>query len=512
MTYEYNLLDRPWIVCVQSDGVSRTLGLRDIFARAHTLREISGDTPLETAALHRLLLALLHRIFGPQDDRVWAALWAAGRFDTARLDGYWADYGACFDLFDAQAPFYQAPDNRVKPKPPNSLILNLAFGNKATLFDHHTDDEALTLSPAKAARALVTLQAFGLAGLSGIRGDTFTDGPWTRGVVFLIQGETLFETLLLNALIYPTRDDDLLHHPEDCPAWEQADPFASPRTRPRGYLDYLTWQNRRIMLIPELTPEGLRVVEITMAPGLRLAPEILDPLHHYRMDERRGPLVMRFSEERALWRDSAALFKVHSHDARPPRTFNALADRIEKRILEPQTTRRYAALGMANNQARVDFYRSERLPLPLSYLAPEGDLFTDYLETALEMAELVRRQLWGAARTMATYVLVPQADAEEAHRPDPADMDNLTSQWAVERDYWVRLEIPFYDLVEALPHDIKGALDAWHITLRRTAWQAFDYVAAQIEHDPRNLKAAVRGRGQLAAGLAKVLPELSAGA
>ena len=85
-------------------------------------------------------------------------------------------------------------------------------------------------------------------------------------------------------------------------------------------------------------------------------------------------------------------------------------------------------------------------------------------------------------------------------------MDKLTAQWAVERDYWVQLEIPFYDLVAGLTEDIEDALDAWHDTVRRVAWQAFDYVAAQVEHDPRNLKAAVRGRGQLAAGLSKTLP------
>jgi CRISPR system Cascade subunit CasA len=506
MTFEFNLIDRPWILCVRRDGTPATLSLRDTFAQAHTLRELSGDTPLETAALHRLMLALLHRVLGPSDEDAWADLRSEASFDMAALDDYWDCYYSRFDLFNPDHPFYQAEDERVKRKPPNSLVLDLAFGNKGTLFDHHTDDEALSLSPAKAARALVTLQTFGLAGLSGIRGDTFTDAPWTRGVVFLIQGRNLFETLMLNALSYPTRDDILLHHAEDRPAWEMDDPFDPKRTRPLGYLDYLTWQNRRILLFPEITKAGVRVTEMTMAPGLRLDSEVLDPMHHYRIDDSRGYLVMRFNEERALWRDSVALFKLHSDEDRPPRTFGWLAELIDEGCLESRDTRRYLALGMANNQARVDFYRSERLPLPMIYLTAEGELLTEYLQTAMETAESVRRQLWGAARTLATYVLVPQADAEEAHKPAREDMDKLTAQWAVERDYWVQLEIPFYDLVAGLTEDIEDALDAWHDTVRRVAWQAFDYVAAQVEHDPRNLKAAVRGRGQLAAGLSKTLP------
>jgi CRISPR system Cascade subunit CasA len=507
MTHQFNLVDRPWIPCVHDDGTPVTLGLREVFAQAQEIREVSGDTPLETAALHRLLLAVLHRNFGPGDEDEWSDLWSADGFDTTHLDDYWGRHVSHFDLFHPDHPFYQAPDDRVKQKPPNSLVLDLAFGNKATLFDHHTDDEELTLTPAKAARALVTLQTFGLAGLSGIRGDTFTDGPWTRGVVFLVQGQSLFRTLMLNALSYPTRDDVFLHHAGDKPAWEMTDPFAPERQRPLGYLDYLTWQNRRILLFPEMTDEGVRVTEMTMGPGLRLDPDVLDPMHHYRIDEKRGPLVLRFNEERALWRDSVALFKLHSSDDRPPRTFGWLAELMDYDLLEHESTRRYAALGMANSQARVDFYRSERLPLPMGYLTSEGEQYTEYLETALETAELVRRQLWGAARTLATYILSPQADAEEGRRPAREDLDSLTNQWAVERDYWVQLEIPYYDLVEGLPEDIEGALGAWHDTVRRVAWRAFDYVASQVEHDPHNLKAAVRGRGQLGAGLTKVLPD-----
>jgi CRISPR system Cascade subunit CasA len=505
MTPEFNLIDRPWIPCVRKDGTPETLSLRETFAQAHKLRALSGDNPLETAALHRLMLALLHRVFGPHDEDAWMDLRSEMSFDTATLEDYWDCYHSRLGLFDPDHPFYQTEDDRVKHKPPNSLILDLAFGNKGTLFDHHTDDQAASLSPAKAARALVTLQTFGLAGLSGIRGDTFTDGPWTRGVVFLIQGDNLHETLVLNALSYPTRDDIFLHHEADRPAWEMDDPFAPDRTRPLGYLDYLTWQNRRIMLFPEETEDGVRVTEMTMGPGLRLDRDVLDPMHHYRIDDSRGYLVMRFNEERALWRDSAAIFKLHSHEDRPPRTFGWLAELIDDGYLDPEGTRRYLALGMANSRARVDFYRGERLPLPMAYLTPEGERFTEHLQTAMETAELARRQLWGAARTLATYVLVPQADAEEAHQPSREDMDKLTAQWAVERDYWVQLEIPFYDLVEGLPNDVETALDTWHDTVRRVAWEAFDYVAGQVEHDPRNLKAAVRGRGQLAAGLKRVL-------
>lgn len=505
MTFQFNLLSQSWIPCMQMDGEIVELGLRDTLAQAHELREISSASPLEAAALYRLLLAVLHRVFdGPTGYDAWHDLWKRENgFDAAQLGAYWERWGFRFDLFDPDRPFYQAPDDRVKVKPPNKLILDVAFGNKATLFDHNTDAEGITLTPAQAARAVVAAQCFGLAGLSGLR-QRFTDGTCTRGVLFLVQGETLFETLLLNMIRYPTEDDILPHHEGDRPTWEMDDPFTPERTRPIGYLDYLTWQNRRILLMPEETPDGVIVREMTLAPGMRMDSEVTDPMKHYRRHERRGLLVQRFREDRALWRDSAALFKLRDEGYRPPRTFLWLSELVYEGLLGQAQTRRCAALGMANNQAKVDFYRSERMPLPLRYLTNED--LVGHLDSALTLAESVRSQIWGAARTLARFVLVPQADTEDGREPDRDEMDALMEQWAVERDYWVRLEIPFRQTMERLPDDVEGAMTAWRETIRRTAWAALDRVASNLEHDPRNLKATVRARGQLAAGLGKVLP------
>jgi hypothetical protein len=60
--------------------------------------------------------------------------------------------------------------------------------------------------------------------------------------------------------------------------------------------------------------------------------------------------------------------------------------------------------------------------------------------------------------------------------------------------------------MEALPEDPEAALGHWQRTLKRAAWEAFDRVTDQVVHDPQKLKAVVRSRGQLAAGLGKVLP------
>jgi len=499
----FDLVHAPWIPCTALDGEPIELGLLETLVRAHELRELQGDSPLVTAALYRLLLAVLHRVFGPEDDKAWAELWDAGHWDAGRLEAYLGEWRHRFDLFDTERPFYQAPDDRVRPKSVSSLIHDVASGNNPVLFDHHTDDGGITLTPAQAARMLVAAQVFGMAGLCSPGLPNFTEGACTRGIVFIVQGDTLFETLALNLLLYPD-EDTMQHSLEDRPAWEMDDPFAPDRVRPLGYLDYLTWQNRRVLFLPEDTHDGAMVRRMTVAPALRLDNSVLDPMTHYRRDDRRGPVPLAFREGRALWRDSAALFQIHKDEYRPPQAFRWLAELVYGGILEGHQTRRYVALGMSKKQAKVYFYRCEHMPLPLEYLRNLS--LVQALQTAIEMAEGTSRQLWGAARTLATLILSPEADTDAGRKPASEDVKALTEQWAVERRYWSRLELPFRETLEALPEEPEAGLDVWAVTLRKTAWAAFGAVADNLGYDPRTLKAVVRARGQLAAGLGKALP------
>lgn len=81
----FNLVDEPWIPCVTADGASIELGLLDTLTRAHELREMADPSPLVTVALHRLLLAIVHRLLdGPASYDAWCAVWNAGQFDSAQ--------------------------------------------------------------------------------------------------------------------------------------------------------------------------------------------------------------------------------------------------------------------------------------------------------------------------------------------------------------------------------------------------------------------------------------------
>ena len=104
----FNLVDDGWIPCagLRTDRWEE-LGLRDALVKAHLVREVVSPSPLASVAIHRLMLAVLHRVFGPSSASRWAELWAAGAWDSAALDAYFDRWRGRFDLFDPVHPFYQ---------------------------------------------------------------------------------------------------------------------------------------------------------------------------------------------------------------------------------------------------------------------------------------------------------------------------------------------------------------------------------------------------------------------
>lgn len=521
----FNLIDEPWIPCTNLGGNSVELGLRDTLLSAHELREIYDESPLVTASLHRLLLCVLHRIFGPSSPSEWFSLWNKRRWEPEPIISYLDRWHDRFDLFhpDPVKRFYQSPpDERFKPR--SIIHLIHSRGDNPTLFNHQTDESTPGLSLSQAARALITAQSFRLGGL--LRpDDSAPDSPCARGICFMTQGYSLFETLVLNLVGYP--DETIMRWSEtDRPTWEMDDPFAANRVvqqegctyaDPYGYLDYLSWQSCRIWLLPP-ADDGL-VKEVRIGLGQpKLHWSVLDPMKHYRASPKdknnpSGYRELRFSEGRALWRDSATLLQ-HKRDRRdhPPACLDWLAKLIEKDydgVLGEYPKQALVALGMANDQAKVDFYRQERWPLPLAYL--QNEMLVTYLSSALKEAEEVYSNLGCALNRLARLLLSPTADQKEGHKPQPEDIRALIGHWGVERRYWGSLEPHFWILVEDLPHRTEAALERWRSTLSNAAWQAFEEAEALVGPAARSLKATTQGRNRLACLLANTLKERSYG-
>ncbi len=525
----FNLIDQPWIPCLMGNGTAHELSLWDALDQARQVREIYDPSPLVTVSLHRLLLAVLHRVLGPRNADAWADLWERGSWDHPRLRTYLDRWCSRFDLFDAQRPFYQTPE--IEPEYAVSaakLAHEYASGNNATLFDHTSDKRGLALPPGEAARAVVALQAFAVGGLVSHRagedklGHKSAKGaPLVKGAVGLLKGETLFHTLMLNLVQYDcAQDQPFACLGEDRPAWERDEPPRPGERRPLGYLDLLTWQSRRIRLFPDQREGCTVVARAAVMKGEQFPDDYelrgREPMVAFRANPtaksgQPGWLPLGFSERRALWRDSLTLIQAASTTRVRPRTLDWAKDRAAEGLLGRSPVIPLDLHGMATDQAKVLLWRHERLPLPLALL--DSKSFVERLRQALDLAEQVARlfaptvdsftqngktiQRSRPFRLLADALLSASRAGQDssAGRAYQERVNALVEHLGPERAYWARLGAPFGRLVLALADEIergadgRAAVAAWAEELRRAALAAFEEAVGGLDGSGRALRA-----------------------
>lgn len=502
MKPSFNLVHQPWIPCLDLQGRPVEANLHQALAGAHELQGLATDSPLAAGATLRLLLAVLQRVFGPADLEGWHSLWETGRWDEQALSRYLRRWENRFDLFDADRPFYQRDDDRVEARNVANLMPGSAAGS---FYVHAVEDSSFSLQPEEAARWVLIVQTFGLAGICHPQKKLyFTSAPGVGGILFFLEGRNLFQTLALNLLRYNRESPDnlLRQTDEDRPAWEMDDPFEPERQVPLGFLDYLTWQNRRLLLLPEARDGAIFVSQARSSPGLRLQVGIADPHMHLRRTKTGGLRPLQFNPRRALWRDSSALFEFASSDCRPPLAFQQADHLVREAMLDPAERLRVFALGMSSDQAKVDFYRAEHLPLPLAYLK-DPSLVAD-LSLAIRQAEAVHQALWRAVRRLAMLVLAPEADFSEGRTPASQDIHQLMDHWGYDAPYWGALEESFPALMVDLPGEARPALERWHRLLRAAAWSALERARRLAGETVQALKAGVQAGNSLAHGLSRL--------
>lgn len=487
----YSLLDEPWIPCLDSEGHAIDLGVVDVMERAHELREIRAPSPIVTLTLHRLLLAVIHDVFGPHTLAEWHDLWIGRRFDPDRV-AYLRREGERerWDLFHPQHPFYQdvTLDEATTKRVP---LAKLARERGSILFERAPWDDGKGTSPGVAAQLLLADQWYALPDGSG-----YKTSPVTYGVSVLARGDTLFETLMLNALPYNSNKpipsslriaaDGL---PMDRPWWRTAQ--VRPREVPMGWLDYLTRPYRRIRLLPETTQGGELVVRYVLrASGEGLDKQwmagLIDPVLTYRASQMAGYEPVRVGRDRALWRDAPSLFSFLRH----------------RDLIEPGYLKLIANVGIARpsidvfgteaDQNSVQFWLHQRLPLPPAYLDADDAEPLRALERALTFAEEAGALL--DTRPISVPGLKrPETAPLELLARDLVDDDpkKWEARQAFVRDslggtrvYWAALEPHFRALLEGLPaedHDANGAippgartLAEWRKAVREAAEDAFD--------------------------------------
>ena len=521
MPFSFNLTDQPWVPCLyEGESLPQDRSLRQVLADAPDVREIVDPSPLVTAALHRLLLAILHRNFGPSNRDEWYGLWNAGAWDTSQLERYFQQWHDRFDLFHHRWPFYQVAG---LPEDAAHTIAKLAHelgaGNNPALFDHSDDDAPTAWCPARAARYLVALQAFATPGLLSFeKGQpqhrSADAAPLEKASVLLARGPNLFHTLMLNLMrLNGTIEEPFGFDPNlDIPAWERRT-LTEPMVREAdGYIDLLTWQSRRALLIPEGQSSYPQIRHAVIMKGFQF-PKGFSLVGRETMTafkKRTRPQAgqdpwpaITFQIERALWRDSLPLLERTEDRHYRPRTLEWLADLEAAGAFAPGTTVELDAYGLCTDRAKVFLWRHERLPLPLAFLKEKS--LTDRLGFALGTAEDVAQGLRNVVRDAVKELLPPGSDRPRG-RPGTDQASQTYKSLAPERRYWSCLDVPFRTLVVRLAETFeqdqgKVAMQEWAARVRDAASDAFNAAADSLEASPRGLKAVAivdpRFRGML---------------
>lgn len=478
----FNLVDEPWIPCLTASGATERLSLHAVFDRGHELRDLATSAPSERVALLRFLIAVHQAALrGPATGPELAALLDRGRFDAAVGD-YLVRWRDRFELFDRERPFMQ-PEvlDGVEPATIATLLPEWSSGNNTTLVDHHRDERPPALSPADAARALLVAQAYQLGG--GVsKPFNRTAAPLASGLVGLLAGRTLFDTVVINGPPYaPEYRLPIPARGEDRPAWERSDARRPHKdgTTPAGWLDLLTWCPRAIRLLRD---DDGAVRRCVVHQHLRLAEGVHDPQIPLRL-ARDGSLVrVKPQLGKALWRqaDTILLGLGGGAFSRPGSVFHTVPELLEDdRILAIEVA------GVVGSQGKIDDWAYARFPVG-SRLATDVNVL-DWMTGALERSHQV------AVRAV-QYALRKEGSS-----------DLLFAGW--ERLYWGDVGVRFDALLrEALDGASLPALgQQWNDVLRAAARDAVELAFTASVLSPAEHKLEADAHRKLNGSLRKLL-------
>jgi CRISPR system Cascade subunit CasA len=315
-----------------------------------------------------------------------------------------------------------------------------------------------------------------------------------RGASIIPLGSNLLQTLLLNLVPLNswgqaprTFTNDMS---EDRAVWERPGEPMTVKRFPYGVADYLTWSSRYIRLLPE--PDG-NVRWMYLVQGEQFdsfsGSAIVDFMHAYGCDEKRGFYTRGIDAEKAAWRDATSLFNTFT-----PRNEGGSCEAL----LNLKNARdRYgidlpevlpvlvAGIAIPGGQPPPDLWIAETFQIPRALLESK-DLLVN-LERALELARQVNDVLKSAVRFYATEVL-----KHDNGSADPKEVTRLAKSLTRELDYWAALEGAFHAYLSGLAGDEtqrEATEAAWRRAVEQAAETAFEASLLSQDRTGRHLRA-----------------------
>jgi len=479
----FNLVDQPWIPVVSQDWQRQEVSIIELFNKWESLKEIQADNPPTTLAIYRFLLAVLHRAYqGPKDVDHWEEIQQDnGKQAIAYLE-QWRDR---FDLFHPEHPFMQ--DVAIAEKDAGEVYLAsvLHGNNTSTVFCHEHQWSNAVLTIPEAARLVLRLHNFDTGGRKTGATDSAAVLPMMDAANVLVRGHDLKETILLNLVEYdPARDKPCATTGEDIPCWERT--YQKPKERiPVGYIDYLTYQWRRVKLFVQKE----QVLRVGLHPGDRLPKDISTSQWECGiayLKTKKGLMTVRLNSTRSLWRDSAVFLQSAETSSRP-RILDWIAIlRAEEGLIESNL--HLQVLGLNVDNAKPLGWSGQQFAAPLIYLTDKP--LWQRLSQAIALAEN-HQQIFRSFRGSPYYAL-----AEALNNNDAGAFATTLDG---ESRYWVTLDRAFQTLLSELPQDKtedgngitygNKKLPEWTKTIQTAARNAFTESIASIRNYEARAKA-----------------------
>lgn len=353
----FNLLDEPWIsVIVDEKGHNKLVSMTDVFKHASEYKALAGDMKTQDFALLRVLLAALHTVFSRYDIQgnsrefdsgedteddfneetmdIWREVWNSKKFPNAvfKYLEQWHDH---FYLFDDKYPFFQVlkqdiDSKKLGGKSPSEISgkninrLISESNNKIAVFSPKDNvyNNKSSLTEPQLARWIITLQSYaGLADKTMFGTEKYKA---SKGWLFdlggiYIEGENLFETLMLNCVLVSE-----MQSPEkkQKPCWEYSGTENIENSFYDTFIDnisqlYTRW-SRAIYINPDISVDKPISVSIVKLPDINHKNAFIEPMtvwQYNKEGENKDKYTPRkHRTEEAMWRSFGLLTSQELYD------------------------------------------------------------------------------------------------------------------------------------------------------------------------------------------------------
>lgn len=497
----FNVLTEPWIPVLDKEGNVKELGILEVLEKAPDLAEITEPSPLMRYGIYRLIIAFLTDALRPEIEQDLADLMNTGCFPMERIREYIRDCekkGPCFNLFDKDRPFLQSAYNpeldESRRTSVTKLLHELPSGNNAIHFQHTLQDDH-TFSPAVCARALCAVNLFctsGLQGPSGINGAP----PW----YLIILGKNLFSTLVYSLWV-PYDLKSSLDKPAI--AWSNGisvEPNQVVSTT--SYLYGLTWQARRVCLIPDSTgghctytgkKVDTLVSEVYFQAGWKFEgyDKWQDPHVTYIYKED-GRISLKPKEGRAAWRYLGSILFARADvldsavvKAKCPAIIEQYVSFVENGFWNGEDILRTEIFGVATDQASLEGWQNDRFDIDWQIAGNKQK--AAWLQEALVNAEDMNKAL-----RKALHQIPPQHGKKKSNQKWFLDemIDQAETQFFTAiRRYFFEYLVPLVAKTDTSQYLWREELNEyWNKLLQKEVRIVFERMADSIGTSARNLE------------------------